>query len=68
MSQPTKEQQKILQGFKKLREEQQFIVSEITRFSAELRETQSVLKSINGWDNTDRKFYYRAVDALLEVS
>ncbi|KAI6194523.1 Prefoldin subunit 2 [Aphelenchoides besseyi] len=80
MTQPTKEQQKIfagmftkfvylnsILGFKKLREEQQILVSEITRYSSELRETQSVLSSINKWDNTNRKFFYRAVDALLEL-
>ncbi|KAI6172191.1 Prefoldin subunit 2 [Aphelenchoides besseyi] len=67
MTQPTKEQQKIFAGFKKLREEQQILVSEITRYSSELRETQSVLSSINKWDNTNRKFFYRAVDALLEL-
>jgi hypothetical protein len=41
--QPTKEQQKILVGFKKLREEQQLLVGEIQRYSAELRETQLVI-------------------------
>jgi hypothetical protein len=25
------------------------------------------LNSINKWDNTGRKFYYRTVDALLEM-
>jgi hypothetical protein len=38
--QPTKEQQKIFAGFKKLREEQQAIAAEIQRFGAELRETK----------------------------
>jgi hypothetical protein len=38
--QPTKEQQKIFAGFKKLREEQQQLVGDIQRNSAEIRETQ----------------------------
>lgn len=79
--QATKEQQKIFAGFKRLREEQQQLVGEIQRYAAELRETQwiilirifdhlpfrNVLATINKWDNTERKFYYRTVDALLEM-
>ncbi|CAD5216844.1 unnamed protein product [Bursaphelenchus xylophilus] len=66
MTQPTKEQQKILEGFKALRESQQLIVAELQRSAAELREVKSVLASLGRWDNTNRKFYYRCVDALLE--
>jgi hypothetical protein len=41
--QPNKEQQKIVAGFKKLREEQQILVGEIQRYAGELRETQLVI-------------------------
>lgn len=39
---PQKEQQKIFEGFQKLRGEQQQIVAELTRYAAELRETKLV--------------------------
>ncbi|KAI6183913.1 hypothetical protein M3Y97_00539500 [Aphelenchoides bicaudatus] len=66
--QPTKEQQKILAGFKKLREEQQGLIGDIQRYAGEIRETQNVLKTIDKWENNEgRKFYYRTVDALLEM-
>ncbi|CAD5212478.1 unnamed protein product [Bursaphelenchus okinawaensis] len=63
---PPKEQQKIVEGFKVLRENQQVILAEIRRYTHELREVKSVLAALGRWDNTSRKFYYRCVDALLE--
>ncbi|KAH7731144.1 Protein PFD-2 [Aphelenchoides avenae] len=64
-SQSTAQQQKIVEGFQKLREEQQALVAEAARAQTELREHKTVLTSVEELD--PKKRCYRQVgDTLIE--
>uniref|UniRef100_A0A915CT03 Prefoldin subunit 2 n=1 Tax=Ditylenchus dipsaci TaxID=166011 RepID=A0A915CT03_9BILA len=65
MANASADQQKIVEGFQKLREQQQQTVSEITRLEAELRENQTVLKNIETLDG-NRRCFRQLGDTLVE--
>ncbi|KAI1724688.1 prefoldin subunit domain-containing protein [Ditylenchus destructor] len=59
------DQQKIVEGFQKLREQQQQTVTEISRVESELREHQTVVKNLQTLDS-DRKCFRQIGDCLVE--
>jgi len=65
MATASADQQKIVEGFQKLREQQQQTVTEIGRLETELRENMTVLKNIETLDG-DRKCFRQIGDTLVE--
>lgn len=60
-----KEQQKIVDGFQKLREQQQMTINEMAKMQTEHREHETVLKTIKSLD-PDRKCFRQVGDTLFE--
>jgi len=61
----TPDQQKVVEGFQKLREQQQSITAEIGRVEGELREHQTVLKTVEAL-NDERRCFRQIGDTMFE--
>jgi prefoldin subunit 2 len=60
-------QQKIVEGFQKLREEQQALITDIGRVESELREHTSVVKNVSELE-PERRCYRQVGDTLIECT